>query len=377
MTMISNPINEKYGYWEVGVIKFDRKFDALLYATKNNGEVFFKYHNQVWKDFDRNLIGKIPLSVLYKERAQQLRDKYDYLILNYSGGADSHNILRTFIDNNIKLDEVFVKWPTKMIGSTMYTPNTVDTSARNFWSEWNYAIDPILKWIANNKPEIKIVIEDYVGDPDKIDIEALLLANPSHIRSAILQTHIVSSSTLIKIDNGISVGNIFGVDKPLLILENGEISMFFSDHAISSVPTGSPELNAELFYWTPDYPILAFEMAYQTSAYYKAHPEARKNIMLKQTTNRPASFQYQYNIAIDMCYCNTWDYRFQANKPLSPTRSDKWFWFFDNKEFDKPFAVYRDQIYLRLEQLIDKFKWDNATYKVVFTQKIPVTRVDD
>lgn len=48
------------------------------------------------------------LDYLYKQRAEQLRNNYDYLILHYSGGHDSHNILETFLLNNIFLDEILI-----------------------------------------------------------------------------------------------------------------------------------------------------------------------------------------------------------------------------------------------------------------------------
>ena len=48
----------------------------------------------------------LSLSYYFKERAQQLRDKYSYIRLFVSGGYDSYYALRAFIDNNILLDEI-------------------------------------------------------------------------------------------------------------------------------------------------------------------------------------------------------------------------------------------------------------------------------
>jgi len=105
------------GHWEVGNREFKNKFQALIFATETNQEVDYIYFDQIWKDFDRSLLGKISLKELYRQRARQIRDSYDYLILYFSGGADSYNVLRSFIDNNIKLDEVCVKWPMAAIKS--------------------------------------------------------------------------------------------------------------------------------------------------------------------------------------------------------------------------------------------------------------------
>ena len=98
------------GHWIVGEQKFINKYEALLFATRKNLPVHYKFFNEVWEKFDRSQLGKFSLQEVYKQRAQQLRDQYDYLILYFSGGADSYNVLRSFIDNNIKLDEVCVKW---------------------------------------------------------------------------------------------------------------------------------------------------------------------------------------------------------------------------------------------------------------------------
>lgn len=43
---------------------------------------------------------------MYKERAQYIRDNYDYVVLCYSGGIDSTNMLESFYYNGIHIDEV-------------------------------------------------------------------------------------------------------------------------------------------------------------------------------------------------------------------------------------------------------------------------------
>jgi hypothetical protein len=58
------------------------------------------------KEIERYLEPKETLEELYKQRAQQLRDTYDYIALMFSGGNDSNNILNVFRENNIFLDEI-------------------------------------------------------------------------------------------------------------------------------------------------------------------------------------------------------------------------------------------------------------------------------
>jgi len=270
-------MSKKYGYWETQGLKFESKYYALRHATIHNSEVWFKYHNEVWTAFDRSVLGKIPLNVLYRTRAQQLRDKYEYLILYYSGGADSHNVLRSFLDNSILLDEICVKMPKHILDGKYYSPNKIDLTARNYWSEWDYSIKPTLDVISQQHPNIKINIKDYIGNSTTKNIE-LLFEKSNHIRpAAMLYSDSVSDSDLVVSDSGKTVGHIFGTDKPLLLQKENAAYMFFNDFALSTTTSGpSNHENGECFYWAPDFPILPFEMAYQTSEYYNLNPNDRK-----------------------------------------------------------------------------------------------------
>ncbi len=92
------------GHWSVKGQAFYQKPQAILKAIElDESKIQYHYYDSIWDGFDRSLLGTRSLDSLYKERAQQLRDTYDYLILSFSGGWDSRTILNTFIKNNIKL----------------------------------------------------------------------------------------------------------------------------------------------------------------------------------------------------------------------------------------------------------------------------------
>ena len=87
------------GYYKVGQEKFVSKILAAIKATELKLPMTWHFHDDVFAKVKPT--GQISLKELYKERALQLREKYDYLILNYSGGSDSWTILNTFLENNI------------------------------------------------------------------------------------------------------------------------------------------------------------------------------------------------------------------------------------------------------------------------------------
>ena len=101
--------DEKYdslGYWQVGNEKYSSKANALLEATRTNTGLKYHFQNNTWKNYDWSQPPKQNLQELYVERAKQLLDKYDHVALLWSGGSDSTAVLKIFIDNNLKLDEV-------------------------------------------------------------------------------------------------------------------------------------------------------------------------------------------------------------------------------------------------------------------------------
>jgi hypothetical protein len=374
---------EKYGYWQVEGQKFLSKYDALVYATNHKKNVKFYYHNNVWASFDRTKLGKVSLQELYRQRAQQLRDTYDYLILYYSGGADSHNILRTFIDNNIKLDEICVKWPKQLIDGNFYTPNTADTSARNYWSEWNYAVKPTLEWISTHKNDIKITIKDYAESIDKLNIDNII-SKLNFIRGGgILLNSVTSNSEIVITDKNKKVAHIYGIDKPLLYIKDTRVYMFFSDVCLDQAGRGDIDpTSTECFYWTPDFPELPFEQSYQLSLYYKNNPEMKKFLwddILKTPEEKNIANQFQTDLARSLLYSN-WDHRFQADKPNSASRTDKFFWFYEHPELADLRNRYFYSIKSRTNMIDDIFLTPKSTsgpsvYNVTVSKNFFVTDI--
>ena len=341
-------LNSKYGCWVTLPSKklFASKLDAVRYASQTEQSVYFYYHDHIWDNFDRALLGKIPLTTLYKERAQQLRDKYDHLVLHYSGGADSHNILHTFLTNNIKLDEICVKWPKPLRDGKFYTPNSADKSARNAVSEWDFAIKPTLDWLASNRPDIKITIIDYASNLSQ------KLTLVEHIESKILSMNFkrggfatlamwIDPSTEHNLSHKTipNTGHIFGIDKPILILKDSNICVQFMDVAfdMTLMPVANSEGRVEGFYWTPDFPILALEQAYQTALNFKINKHLMPLIEPLNTLT-PADmlkrFEDQGNLQKHILYKDSWNSNtFQTGKP-NVARSDWYFWLYENKELE-------------------------------------------
>lgn len=155
-------IEKNSGYWSVGGAHFFNKAECLRYATQiKNYNVSFHYNDSVFQSLSWNHEPSESLEELYRRRAEQLREKYDHIVVAYSGGADSCNVLNSFLDNNIPLDEIVSTYPVKAIEKLKPFFNRNDRKPGNLIFEFSEAASPKLQEIAHKHPNVKISILDH------------------------------------------------------------------------------------------------------------------------------------------------------------------------------------------------------------------------
>lgn len=91
--------------YQVGEKKFSSKLLAINHSNQTSKPIYFNCP-QDYNTYDFSNEPKESLQVLFKNQAQKIRDSYKTVRLYFSGGSDSHLILRTFLDNNIPIDEI-------------------------------------------------------------------------------------------------------------------------------------------------------------------------------------------------------------------------------------------------------------------------------
>jgi len=308
------------GYYKIGDDVINNKFHALMVGTKKFIDPKWWFYDEVYdKACDNFRSYHIPLKEIYRQRAQQLRDKYDYLILNYSGGSDSHNILCTFLEFNIKLDMVYIQWPMSLMDKGLYTPNTKDTTNFNFHSEWDFVIKKDLEWLSKKHPEIKIEIGDWVENvKESYYDDDLLLNNVTNLPSiARAQKQNTFSETEGKLSNlGLSVGSIYGVDKPLFGYKNDKGYFRLPDNACMAQPNPENPNGLEYFYFTPDMPEILILQCYHLLQ-YKRNPNTKKFVRDLQLEYHDWYIDFHEASETHKLVCYPyWDFnRFQADKP--------------------------------------------------------------
>lgn len=187
-------------------------YHTLLDAVNSKKSVFFYYHDDVFRNVDWKTEPVLPLNELYRLRAQQIRDAYPYVLLCYSGGWDSTNMLETFYYNNIHIDEILV------VGAVSQDPNR-NTDINHNGDLYCNAF-PLLSRL--NLPNTKITFMDYTTLFRDGELEHFTLINQygkewsKHI-GGFQSVHNLFWYDLKKFvgnKNGKETAVLFGADKP-------------------------------------------------------------------------------------------------------------------------------------------------------------------
>lgn len=326
--------NNKLGYYTVGQIRHYIKPEALIAATKTNQFPEWNFNRDVFDKYDWSIEPEISIKELYRIRAQQLRDKYDYIRLEVSGGGDSATAAFSFILNGIHLDEVVFRYPKT--GEKNVTDDPFNTKPENTLSEWKYAAQPLLQWISTHAPKTKITIHDYSEDMLKSNHdESWVFRTKDYFQPGHAFKHTVDAVDSHKetLDQGKSVCMLWGVDKPKVCIKDKKWYLYFMDVQANNA---NPEVGQwdnvtnEYFYWTPDLPELLCKQAHTIRKWfdlptntYLQHLARWPNYSFAQRT----TFEH---IIKPLLYPDYDPATFQTSKPTNSFYNEMDHWFYTN-----------------------------------------------
>jgi hypothetical protein len=144
-------LGDRHGYYKIGNFKtycISEIMDMSKIMPKTKRKHTWIYNDDFFSQYDWKQEPTESLDELYKNRAEQLRRDYDYLILYYSGGYDSTNVLYAFLDNNIPIDEIVIYY------------NRYDTVSHQYFELKDYTWEKVER-IKKQYPKIKIRKIDY------------------------------------------------------------------------------------------------------------------------------------------------------------------------------------------------------------------------
>ena len=341
---ISIKQNPKLGYYTVGNKKFYNKPEALVEATKTGHFPEWDFNNDVFGQQNWTQEPETPLKELYRIRAQQLRDTYDYIRIEASGGGDSTTAVYSFLLNGIHVDEVVFRYPKT--GEKNLTADPFNTKPENTLSEYNFAAQPLLKWIANNHPEVKITIHDYSDYilNENID-ETWVLKGKDYFQIA----HVFKHDAISLIDHrrtadtGKSICVLFGIDKPKMCIRDSKWYLYFMDlqaNHSNIITNGYDNITNEYFYWTPDLPDIIHKQAHLIKTWFSL-PQNKHLQYLVRWPNSSIAHRTAYEQMVKPLIYPDYDpATFQTSKPTNSFYNEMDYWFAENF---KDTTVYQTQ----------------------------------
>ena len=346
--------NKKLGYYTIGKEVFYNKTQALLAGSKlpgpahnlNNDPVRWFFNEDT---FIKNTWLNEPeedIRELYRQRAQQLRDSYDYIRLELSGGADSSSIVFAFLLNNIHLDEVIYRYPAQADKDAH--GNAWDTSASNHLSEFDFAVKPILNWIANQSPNTKITIHDYTDDliTHQGKDESWVFRTRNALQPGQWAKHTVAGSAEQKdlVNRDIRIAMVFGCDKPKMCVKDGRWFLYFQDPFANhnSADMGNiTNVTTELFYWAPESCRMLAKQAHMVRNWFE-QPEHHRFQSAIRWPNNDHYNRTTYESLVRAIVYPDYDFNtFQVAKPTTSIRAEMDNWFFQNFVDTKQYQIWQ------------------------------------
>ena len=359
-----------YLYYNKGVYycngkPFFNKLEAILEANISGKHVEWDYHDAIFKQAQWDYNPPIELKELYRQRALQLREAYDHVVLFYSGGVDSWNILKTFIDNDIRLDEIYM-FGAFEAEEKMYDQWGWDRSPGYYTREIQQSL-PLVKKLAAEK-KIKVNVYDWTksileaaNDPDWFWTAGVRFDPTCMVRS---KFHKIFREHNEMLHRGKRVGFVYGVDKPRLLRDDTNIYFAFLDVIMTTGTLPTNDIlneyweNDEYFYWTPNMPELSIKQSHVVVNWLKTN---NKINLIKHMNNISAFHDENYYHEVNASVYPDWNpTTWQIKKPTRAVWNELSRWFIEG-EFEA--KIKWENSLWELERVCGKLWFNNNTVK--------------
>jgi hypothetical protein len=238
-----------YYYSSSGHI-FTSKVEALLHEKKTGEKIYLYYNDDIYDKLDWTIEPPHSLDYYYKEQAQKIRDEYDYVILFYSGGYDSTNILETFHFNGLKFDKIVV---VGALGQDSHSGVDENMNGEAYLNAF-----PYLKELGLDSIVQVCDYSQYFNSLDNFSItsygaewihEVGSQYSPHHWFWRDVHKFVVPAKY-----RDSKVALLFGIDKPIINVVNEKMAFRFNEVAFTAYGNVYQPSNIEKihFYWDPN-----------------------------------------------------------------------------------------------------------------------------
>jgi hypothetical protein len=271
---------DKFGFYQVGDFRTYSKVEAIELANKTGEKLHWNFNDLDFSAYDWTVEPVEDLKALYQARAKQIRERYDYVVIWWSGGADSYTVLRSFVDAGLHVDELatFHNYGGDGSWDTYLNKEVKDVAM------------PVAKKILENSPTTKFRLVDhfdyqknlYSVDDNRFDFlyKANAVFSPNQLARRYIRER--EKDYLDLFAQGKRVCFVWGMDKPRVQQVDGRFAIRMVDIVDNSVNPETQRLNREwendeFFYWSPDAKDLLCKQGHIVRKYLRNVPKEDLN----------------------------------------------------------------------------------------------------
>jgi hypothetical protein len=324
----------KLGYYQLNNKIYYNKVESLL-AAQGEESPSWHFNDLAFDSVDWSKEPDINIETLYAERARQIREKYDYVLVFFSGGADSSTVVNSFVDNGIHLDEVVIGHPESGMRDWVETWNHNPAYTA---SEYYYTAVPQLKQLAIKSPQTRITVNDYFQDMiDTYKSDEWIMGARDYFHPSFISRYTKKNLTHVRAlcEAGKRVAFVYGIDKPKVGILGNKYCAYFIDILTNTCTwdiENYPDCSTEFFYWSPDLPLLVVKQAHLVVNWIDL-PENqiyREAIKINSSYSRAQRHKTNYDRAVRQPLYPKWDMTlFQTHKSTSNISAEQDAWFFN------------------------------------------------
>lgn len=334
--MITNTAysGDQFGYYTVGEhFRTYSKLLAIEEMRRTGIHLEWHFNRPQYESFNWKQEPFESLDELYRQRAQQIRDNYDYVVVWYSGGADSWCVLNSFVQNDIKVDEI--------AHFCSYEADQDKHSVLN--EEIFFTAIPQTQSIIERYPDIKQRVVDISQIIDQMYLRADVkfdfiynikgIASANSLARSYIREYVDDYKRII--DSGKRMCFIWGCEKPRIKQINGRWHhMFidvFSETNLRLQDLGNQGYFDEWFFWAPDTAALVAKQCHVLMKALNTEPANSVHFVDQGWAHSPCNKhgKYMTNHLFHQLIYPGWDSNtLVAPKPqnLIFSERDNWFW---------------------------------------------------
>lgn len=311
------------GYWQVDGEYYTNKVRAIIAAQHrglDHDAISYHYNDPWWDEVDWADEPTQSLDDLYLSRAQQLRDKYKTLILRFSGGADSTNIIRTFVENKIKIDIVAL--------NTWMHPSQTDPWLSTQNIEKKLVTLPFVEKLKAEGTEFKIIVNDYSPTIDVLGDDPgwiFDIDSPRFMLTDICAPRACTTEEFSAYDDE-TTAIIVGIDKPKVVCKQNKIWYWTQADLWHSLINQTNKMITEPFYWTADMPAIPIKQSHVVKKFFQ-----NNRAMMLSTQTQDEFRAGNKSHLVPLIYPKYYGH-------LDPTQNDLSYW-----DHDKILLAYKNQ----------------------------------